>query len=186
MTRRTFLWGPVSGAGALLLSGAVERGFAGKVQVYAPKGVDYSSYKTYEWLPPKILAKSGVVEGDPEFAPLIKAAINKELTERGLKEVPSGGDLQVSTLALAESIPQLEAVVFPGYLDMDYSTPIATMGRYNREGTLVVNLIDTRTKKSAWAGLKKETLKNKQGAGKSKIAPAAAQIFEKYPIKKIK
>jgi hypothetical protein len=186
MTRRTFLVRPLSCAGAMLLLPAVEICYAGKVQVYSAKGVDFSSYKTYEWLPPKILAKSGVIEGDPEFAPVIKAAVNKQLAARGLKEVPSGGDLQVSTLALAESVPQLEAVVFPGYIEMDYSTPIATMGRYNREGTLVVNLIDTRTKKSAWAGLAKETLKNKPGAGKEKIDSAATRIFDKYPVKKTK
>jgi len=182
MTRRILLARSVYGAGAALLFPAVQPCLAGKVQVYVPKDADYSKYKTYEWLPPKVLGKAGVVEGDPEFAPLIKAAVNRQLAARGLTEVPSGGDLQVSTLALAESIPQLEAVVFPGPA-MDFSTPIATMGRYNREGTLVVNLIDTRTKKSAWAGLARETLKNKPGAGKEKIDSAARRIFEKYPVK---
>jgi hypothetical protein len=41
------------------------------------------------------------------------------------------------------------------------------MGRCSREGTRV--LLGARTKKSAWAALAKETLKNESGAGKGKI-----------------
>jgi hypothetical protein len=158
--------------------------YADKVLTYVGKGIDFSAYRTYQWLPPKILAKTGVVEDDPEFAPLIKAAVNRQMTKLGLIEVGEGADLQVSALALSESIPQLEAVIFPGRMALDFATPIAAMGRYNRQGTLVVNLIDTATKKSAWAGLARENLDNKPGAGKKKIDQAAVKIFKKYPLKK--
>ena len=52
---------------------------------------------------------------------------------------------------------------------MMYGTPIATMGRYNHEGTLIVNLIDTRTKKSAWVALVKETIDRGEGTGQKKL-----------------
>lgn len=172
--------------GAMLGAIAVAPCHARKVDVYQAKGVDMSRHKTYEWLPPRILASSGIVEGDSEATPVIKAAVNRELQARGFREVPSGGDLQVATFALAESVPQLEAVVFPGSPAMDFATPIATMGRYNREGTLVVNLIDPRTRKSAWAGMARENLKNKPGAGREKIPHAAAKLFEKFPVKPLK
>jgi hypothetical protein len=117
----------------------------------------------------------------------MRAAINAELTARGLKEVAEGGDLQVSAIILTTSVPQLEAVLFAGSIydyGMDFATPIATMGRYNREGTLAVNLIDTKTKKSAWAGLITEDIDNKKGAGLKKIGPAAKKLFSKYPSPK--
>ena len=155
--------------------------FAGKVQTWTSKSADFSRYKTYQWLPPKLLTKTGVVDNDSDIAPLIMAAVSRELRQKGLTEVAEGGDLQVSTLALAESIPQLEAVIFPGNTPLDFATPIATMGRYNREGTLIVNLIDAKTNRSAWFGSAKETIDNKPGAGKKKIAPAAAKLFKKYP-----
>ena len=60
--------------------------FAGKVQVWMDKKTDLALYKTYQWLPPKLLGKTGMVENDPEFAPLIKDAINGELSRKGLKE----------------------------------------------------------------------------------------------------
>jgi Domain of unknown function (DUF4136) len=155
--------------------------FAGKVQIWMEKGADFSQYKTYQWLPPKVLARTGVVENDPEFAPLIKEAIGRELIQKGLKEVSEGGDLQVSALALAQSIPQLEGFIFAGVTPDFYTAPVAAVGRYNREGTLVVNLIDAKTQKSAWCGMAKETIDNKPGAGKKKIGPAAAKLFKKYP-----
>ena len=136
----------VSRAGPL-----AEHCYAGKARVEVQPGADFARYKTYRWLPPKVLTSSGVVENHPVLGPLIKDAINRQLAEKGLREVAEGGDLEVSALALRESIPQLEAVVFGGP-NMMYGTPIATMGRYNHEGTLIVNLIDTRTKKSAWVG----------------------------------
>ena len=135
--------------------------FAGKARVEVPKGADLSQYRTYQWLPPKALTNTGVVDNHPELGPLVKEAVNKQLMAKGLKEVESGGDLQVATIVLGRAIPQLEAVVFGGPDIMYYDTPIATMGRYNREGTLVVNLIDSKTKKSAWTGLVTESIRGR-------------------------
>lgn len=164
-------------AGTLL----APRCFGGKVQVWADKGIDFSQFKTYRWLPPKILTKSGVEENDPEFGPLIKDAINHELTRKGLREVSEGGDLEVSTLALAQSIPQLEGFIFMGTTPDFFTAPVATVGRYNREGTLIINLIDAKTQKSAWCGMAKESVDRNYGSGKKKIAPAAAKLFKKFP-----
>ncbi|HEY1342320.1 MAG TPA: DUF4136 domain-containing protein [Bryobacteraceae bacterium] len=160
--------------------------FARKVQAVTAPDADFSKYKTYQWLPPKVLANTGIVEDDPVIAPAIKAAVDRELTARGLTQVAEGGDLLVSAVALRSASPQLEAMIIPigAGMSMDYTSPIATVGRYNREGTLGVNLIDTRTKKFAWAGLVTDTISNKQGAGVKKIPGAAAAMFNKYPVKK--
>jgi len=171
---------PVRVAFALLLTPC----WAEKVQTYIGQDVNFSQYKTYQWLAPRVLAKSGIVEDDPEISPVIKDAVNRELAARGFREVPEGGDLQVATTALAESIPQMEAILFPGGMAYDYATPLGTIGRYNRQGTLVINLIDSRTKKSAWAGLARENIDNHPGAGKEKVGKATARLFKKFPVKK--
>jgi hypothetical protein len=156
--------------------------FAGKVQSWVGKEADFSRYKTYQWLPVRVLTKTGVVENDDVAAPLIRESVNRQLTQKGLKEVAEGGDLQVSAFALSESIPQIEAVILPaGAAGLDFATPIATMGRYNKEGTLIVNLIISGTKKSAWLGMAKESVDNKRGAGLKKIDKAATSMFRKYP-----
>ena len=166
---------------ALLLAAP---GFAGKVKTYATPGADFAGYKTYQWMPVRVLGKSGIVEDDPDISPVVKAAVNRELTARGLTEVPQGGDLQVITCALNTYMPQLEAFLFPVLPGQPYQMQVGTMGRYNREGTFAISLIDSRTKKSAWAGMITETLDNKPGAGARKIPKATETLFKKYPVKK--
>jgi hypothetical protein len=157
--------------------------FAGKVRAEVIRGAEFDRYKTYQWLPTKVLTSTGVVENHPVIGPAMKEAINAQLVAKGLREVAEGGDLEVSALALRESIPQLEAVVFGGP-NMMYGTPVATMGRYNQEGTLVVNLIDTRRKKSAWVGMVKQTIDSGEGTGLKKLPGAAEKLFKKYPAPK--
>ena len=47
-----------------------------------------------------------------------------------------------------------------------------------------MNLIDTRTKKSAWVALVKETIDRGEGTGQKKLPGAAAKMFKKYPSPK--
>ena len=173
-------------AAAVLLAAALaSAGFAANIKAVAGENIDFRQYKTYQWAPTKFLGKAGVEEDNPTLTPIIKAAVNKELTARGLREVTEGGDLEVVTLALQAYIPQLEAVLFPMGMDgMYYATPIATMGRYNREGTFAINLIDLHAKKSAWAGMITQSIDNKPGAGAKKIPGATEKLFQKFPIKK--
>ena len=168
---------------AILAGVLLQPAHAAKVRAEKLPGADFARYKTYQWLPTKVLTNTGVVENHPEIGPAIKQAIDQQMVKLGFREVAEGGDLQISALALTASIPQLEAVVFGGP-NMMYGTPIATMGRYNKEGTLVVNLIDTRTKKSAWVGMVQESLDNEKGSGQKKLPSAAARLFKKYPTAK--
>jgi hypothetical protein len=45
----------------------------------------------------------------------------------------------------------------------------------------VVNLIDTKTKKSAWVGMIQDSIDNKPGAGIKKLPSAAEKLFKKFP-----
>lgn len=174
---------------ALLLVAALGADLCfGKVKVQADKNIDLSRYKTYEWYPPRVLTKKGILDDDPTVAPLIRAAVNRELTRRNLSEVSSGGDLRISSWALSESIPNIDALIYPGgalpagsMID-PVQAPIASMGRYNKQGTILINLIDAATKKSAWAGLSTSSYSDVNNLGGT-IDKAVANIFKKYPIK---
>jgi hypothetical protein len=160
---------------------------AGEVQVFPVKGVDLARFKTFKMLPTRVLTGSGVLENDPEVSPFINSALRNELTQKGLKEVAEGADLEVSAGALVVSIPQVEAIIYnfanlPG--DTSWGTsPITTIGRYNREGTLIVNLIDPAAKKSVWLGFAKRAL-GKPSNRKRDIDKAARDLFKKYPAPK--
>ena len=122
------------------------------------------------------------MENDPVVGPLVKEAVDGELAKKGLTQVTEGGDLEVLTMVMLDASPQVEAAYYAGGLDMAYATPIAVMGRYNRKGTLVVNLVDTKTKKSAWVGIDSESLADAgQEKNKGKIGKAAEKMFKKYP-----
>ena len=94
------------------------------------------------------------MDGDERLQPLVSKSVKEQLAKKGYSEVPSGGDLEIVTWVLSEPIPQLEAVLFAPYGGVQWGTDaITTMGRYNRHGTLAVNLIDMKTNKSVWAGM---------------------------------
>jgi hypothetical protein len=160
----------------------------GKVKAQFDKSIDFSRYKTYQWLPPRVLKKTGLEENDAVISPMIKAAVNRELQKRHLMEVPQGGDLQVSSVALAESIPNIDALIYPGNIPVAAGTlnqpimgPVGSIGRYNKEGTVVVNLIDSATKKTAWVGLATGSVNGSDY--EPVINKAATDMFKKYPVK---
>src|SRR4051794_35379157 len=69
---------------------------AADVKTWSAGGGSLASAKTFRMLPSRVLTKSGLIEEDPEYAPLINAAIRREMALKGLKEVTEGEDIQVS------------------------------------------------------------------------------------------
>src|SRR5690242_17443035 len=80
----------------LLLFPLVAPSTAGKAKSVVGDHADFARYKTYQWVPVKVLTKTGVVEDDPAVSPAIRTAVNRELAAKGLTEVQEGGDLQVA------------------------------------------------------------------------------------------
>src|SRR3954469_13529096 len=106
---------PIVGAVLLIALAALPQPcFAGKVKTQLAPGTDMARYKTYQWLPTRALTGAGVVENDPVITPLIKDAVNRELNQRGLTEVATGGDLQIAAIVTTHADAQVEAVFMPG------------------------------------------------------------------------
>jgi hypothetical protein len=161
----------------------------GKTKVQVNKKFDFTQFKTYQWFPPRILKKSGLVENDQVVTPLIKAAVNRELAARNLTEVADGADLKVSVWAVPEAIATVDALIYPGAIRVPagsmidpVESPIGSIGRYNRKGTIVVNLIDSASKTSAWAALDNQNYTDVNNLG-GPIEKAVTNIFKKYPVK---
>jgi hypothetical protein len=176
----------ILGLTLLITACLLQPAFAAKAKIVAAKGVNMANYKTYSWLPPRVLIKTGIDENNPAN-PILKEVVGQQLTQVGLKEVAEGGDLQIQVYVTSEYIPQLEAVLMGEGYNFDYGTVVATMGRYNRQGSLYLNLIDSKTKKSAWAGMMTEDLKRgtlPPEEIRSELTKAATAIFKKYPGKK--
>jgi hypothetical protein len=160
--------------------------FADKVKAQTGANADFAHYKTYQWLPPRVLTKAGLVENHPAN-PILKEVVGRALTSKGLAETNDAADLQVQTYMLSDSTPQLEAVIIGLDPGTNWGAAIGTVGRYNREGTLCVNLIDRKTNKSAWFAMVTGNLKNgtlSEDEIRSKIEDSTTKIFKKYPAKK--
>lgn len=161
-----------------------------KIKAQHDKTKDFTQYKTYSWFPPRVLKNVGIVEDDEVIAPRIRESVNRQMQRLGLKEVPANGDLQISAVALAESVPSMDATIYAGSnIPLPTGTdptgmliPMVEMGGYNKQGTLVLNLIDGGTKKTAWVAMAQEGIKRGQKPG-SGIDKAVVNMFKKYPIK---
>lgn len=157
---------------------------SGKVKTQG--GKDLAQYKTYQWFPPRVLTKLGLEENHPAN-PALKEVVGQQLSGVGLTEVADGADLQIQAWVFTQSVPQLEAMIYSIDPLMLYGTPIATIGRYNREGALLLNLIDRRTKKSAWVAMVTNSLPTgtlDPDQIRAQLDKAAKDIFKKYPLKK--
>jgi len=160
----------------------------GDVKVYPTKGIDFSQYKTYQWMAPRIFTKAGIQDDDPIVAPMIRAAVNRELSTKGLREVASGGDLTVVSAGAGSADVQLDGFLVNYGWDMYWgygavgSTPLQ---RVNQKGTLAVVLTDSRTKKGVWAGLATEAVdKPEPEIVRKAVDKAAEKMFKKFPPKK--
>ena len=167
--------------GLLALAITVAPVAPGEVKAGAAKGVDLSRYKTFQILPVRILTKKGIVEDDPVLSPVIAAALRRELTEKGLTEVAASPDLQVLPGALQTVFPSIDAMFYNFVGDADWgSSPVFTVGRYNKEGTLFVNMVDPRDNKTVWLGFAKRAV-GKPSSLKGDLDKAADELFKKYP-----
>ncbi|MBI4893041.1 MAG: DUF4136 domain-containing protein [Acidobacteria bacterium] len=184
MLRKTAVLAIVLGA-ALCLPAPAKM----KVKTQHQAGNDCKQYKTYEWLPTRAARKTGIIENEETSTPVIKEIINRELQAKGLKEVPAGGDLQIATLSTREKSPHTDALIYTWFPDYYYGTywssgsPAMVLTSYANVGTFVLNLIDAKTKKSAWVALATDTV-DSQKMAREKLEKAAKKMFEDFPPKK--
>jgi hypothetical protein len=129
------------------------------------------------------MTKSGIQEDEPTVGPLIRDALRRELSGKGLTEVTGQADLEIASLVTTVSIPQLEALIYSWTYhgnSVAGTAPLATIGRYNREGTLYVNFIDSRKNKGVWLGISTRAL-GRPSSREKDINKAAQAMFKKYP-----
>jgi hypothetical protein len=153
---------------------------AGKVKTFSSQEDDVTTYRTYEWLPPRVMTRHGLLEDDDLLAPAIRQAVNRELARKGYKEVADGGDLQVASGGFARTSSQLEG--FLVHWGFDYywgdwgASSVVPITRQHREGTLAIVLVDSKTRKGVWGGLATALIGNPNLGGKSLDKPLAKSI----------
>ena len=160
--------------------------FGQDVKVDVDKTVNFSTFKTFGWA-------KGPVARNPIIGQMIIAAVESELTARGLTKSEDNPDIKVAVLAAAGADIQ---AVGPTWNNANYRTwggyanPAALMNITT--GTLLVDLVDSRNDISVLRGVAKDTLTRAVSADMNADAKsvekvvknAVSKMFKKYPIKK--
>jgi hypothetical protein len=174
---------------AVLLATAASLAQA-EIKTFPNKDANWSQYKTYSIVTTRLATKTGIQENDPIVAPLMRAAVAREMDARGFKQQPSNGDISIYCAGISGGTVQLEALMVTWGWDAWWGTYMpmtaTAINRFNRDGTLAVGLVDAKTKKGLWSGMTTDGMptvvdeKNISGI----IDKAAGKVFKKFPVKK--
>jgi len=136
--------------------------------------VDFAAYESFQWMPVLKKKDKRIIKKNSFLDRRIRRAVEHELENRGYHvEV---GDATDALLAYHIVVEDHVAVDHYGYR---YRGPRYHARRY-REGTIIVDIIDSETRELIWRGAASGQVGHPNG-DPEQIKVAVAKIFEKYP-----
>jgi hypothetical protein len=112
--------------------------------------------------------------------------VDAQLAAKGWTLVASGGDVAVVAIKTTQTQKQLQTFYdgigggwrWRGFGGMGESTTTETD---YKEGTLVVDLYDAKTKQLIWRGSAEDTLSDKADKNEKNLDKGVAKMFKKFP-----
>lgn len=150
-----------------------------KVHTRFDPAADFSQYRTYKWLPEKTMGPAHRMRKLTPLDQQIMADIEKALASRGLEKLTRGEpDLWVTYHTRMKD--KIDVTRY-GYRYWRHGPRgrVVEVHRY-KKGTLVVDLIDVKTRQLVWRGVA-ESILNHPSEVPEKIETAIQKMFEKYP-----
>jgi len=147
---------------------------------------NFSKYKTYSWQdikPPNSLWDSR-----------IKNAVDAELSAKGWTSVKTGGDVAIVAIKMTSTQRTLQTFYdnfgggygggwgwrgFGGYGD-SFGDATTTEHDY-KDGTLVVDLFDAKTKQLIWRGSAEDMLSDKPEKNEKNLEKGVTKMFKDFP-----
>jgi len=156
------------------------------------KEADFSQYETFEYYGWSEGSGSLLNEFDKNR---IEQAFGSEFARRDLKFLKSDGDLAVSLVVILDQKTSKTAYTnhyggglysgyygFGGGWGMGSST--TTIQEYEYvDGTLIIDVFDTKSKKLVWQGVATGTVDDNPATREKNIPKVVEQIMEQFPIK---
>jgi hypothetical protein len=152
------------------------------VSSYVERGVDLRQYRTYAWGPADTFSTGDPrLDDNPFFDGRVRAAVENHLAARGFERMAGGApDLLVHYHAsVAQQIYARDIDRQYGYCDDGDCRP-----EVYDEGTLLIDLIDTRTNTLVWRGWAEDSFEGvveNQDWMEAEIDEAVARILETLP-----
>jgi Domain of unknown function (DUF4136) len=152
--------------------------FAQQVKSDFDHQANFSQYKTYSWQevkPPNSLWDSR-----------IKSAVDAQLAAKGWTQIDSGGDVAIVAIATSHTERTLQTFYdgmgggwrWRGFGGMGEAT---TTEQDYKEGTLLVDLYDAKTKQLIWRGSAEDTVSNNADKNEKNLNKGVAKMFKKFP-----
>jgi hypothetical protein len=141
------------------------------------RGANFSQYKTFSF--------EKVQTENPLWVDRIEAAVSAALTERGLLQVASDGDVAVVAVGMTNTQQQLNTFYNGfggGWRFRSFGDSTIDVETY-KVGTLVVDLFDAKTKTMLWRGSASDTVSNKSANNIKDLDKGVQKMFAKYPPK---
>jgi len=151
------------------------RSSAEQVKTDYDRNTNFGQYKTYSW--------ERVQTQDPLMVDRIKSAVNGSLAAKGLTEVQSGGDISIVAMEVTHNQQTLDTFYnnFGGGRRFGGVGDATTTTETYKVGTLVVDLVDTTTKKLVWRGSASDTLSDKSEKNIDNLDKGVVKMFKKFP-----
>jgi Domain of unknown function (DUF4136) len=159
---------------------------AQKIKVEYEKSVDFSKFKTFAMDVYQESAK-------PMLRLAILAAVQDDLTKRGVTQVANNPDLYVQVYGAIDTdftthyhdplyggtIPSINSGIMLWHNIPGTSTTVIIP-----KGELVVDLIDARQKQLVWRGIAKQKLSDQRDKLLDQVNTAVEKMFQQYPVAK--
>jgi len=154
--------------------------FAQKVRTDFDHQANFSQYKTYSW--------QEIKPANSLWDARIKNAVDAQLAAKGWTQVPSGGDVAIVAIKTTKNQRTLQTYYdgmgggwgWRRFGGGGFGESTTTEQDY-KEGTLVVDLYDARTKQLIWRGSAEDTLSDKATQNEKNLYKGVAKMFKAFP-----
>jgi hypothetical protein len=169
---------------AAIVSMAVTGCATMNVSSHVERGLDISKYHTYDWGPADALPTGDPrLDKDPFFKDHVQGAVEKSMAARGFEWATTGSpDLRIHFHANISERMEIDRLDRDrGYCSGDGCTPAVMT---YEAGTLVIDVIDTRTNKLVWRGWAQHAVKGmlqNQDTMARQIDEAVTRMFVRFP-----
>ena len=154
--------------------------FAQHIQTDFDHQANFSQYKTYSW--------QQIKAADSLWDSRIKTAVDAQLAAKGWTQVDSGGDVAVVAIKTTQTQRSLQTFYdgFGGgwgwrrFGGGGFGEATTTEQDY-KEGTLVVDMFDAKTKQLIWRGSAEDTLSDKADKNEKNLDKGVEKMFKHFP-----
>ena len=139
---------------------------------------NFSQYKTYSW--------QEIKPANSLWDARIKSAVDAQLAAKGWTQVDNGGDVAIVAIATSHTERTLQTFYngmgggwrWRGFGGMGEAT---TTEQDYKEGTLVVDMYDSKSKQLIWRGSSEDTVSNNAEKNEKNLDKGVAKMFKKFP-----